>query len=239
MKRSTHLLSGAQLSPLKLKLAFISLGLFLLAGLVFLSLTIEARLQEARRDREEMVALRVFDELEREVSVFLDSEAARPAYDDLTETDPRSWAPFVVGYFREGQHSRQRVAADGPTSENKRRIDWAIEQVLGPSSEKGQKEELKKEQSDAPLLESAEKPSAGSRSVEPSLQPGKPSAKMQLKLRPKPKPKPQPKAAKKASSASIIEQLNRAPSRRKIRPQSPQKKKAAPKDPFTDYAEKF
>ena len=259
MKRSARLLTGAQISGPKLKVAFVSLGAFLLSGLVFLSLMIEARLEEARRDREEMVAGRVFDELEREVSAFLDSEAARPAYGDLDNTDPRSWAPFVVGYFREGnlqdgQRSRQLVAADGPTSENKRRTQWAMEQVLdaplaGPLKEQKEAEDALDELSEKSLKKSAEGAAQGSGSLStpsgnlkprpaPSPAPTLRTQQSTTKVMAKP-PAPAEKASKKASGASIIGKLNRAPARRKPQRKSPQKKKRAPQDQFSDYAEKF
>ena len=120
-----------QLSLFKLRVSFLLLGAALLGALLVLSLLMQSRLEEASRDREGMVASRVFDELEREVSTFLDEENERPVYGNLANTDPQTWAPFVVGYFKRNRFQLDHVAADGATSENHRRILWAIREA-GP-----------------------------------------------------------------------------------------------------------
>ena len=84
----------------RLRAAFIALGVLLLLPLGLLVRSAAARLEEQRRLKHEVVAERIFDELERELAALLARERARSsdAY-AATNTRPSSWAPFVVGYF--------------------------------------------------------------------------------------------------------------------------------------------
>ncbi len=239
-------LLGAFVSRSRLRAAFLLLGGVLLSGLAFLSLTVSERLKEARTEREEMVASRVFDELEREVSSFLEGEAARPRYASLLSTDPASWAPFVVGYFRRENGADDVVAADGITSENRRRIAWALNEARpqlegqarvpaavfetaprGGGSAAGEFEVERKEVpsvAPAPVLpgtsalpkKSAEKPQAVGSSA-PLLE-----------------------SKGKASGSDIIQQLNRAPERRKANKTSDENAEGSrAEDPFEDYGRAF
>jgi hypothetical protein len=122
------------ISVVKLRAGFMALAIVLLGGLLILSMAMKKRLEEARLQREEMVASRVFDELEREVSAFLDGESARQHYGSLQETDPKSWAPFVVGYFKVTQADPQVVGAD---EEATRRVRWALAQSDGFRAQRG------------------------------------------------------------------------------------------------------
>ena len=88
-----------RLRPLtRLRLYFFALGAVLLAPLGFLLSAMDDRVQAQRRLRHEVVAERIFDELERELTLVLESEALRPssAYEAATRIE--AWAPFVVGY---------------------------------------------------------------------------------------------------------------------------------------------
>ena len=90
-----------RLRPLmRLRLAFLGLGAVLLVPFGFLLDAVESRVEAQRQLRHEVVAERIFDELERELTAVLEGESARPssAYDEVTRTD--SWAPFVLGYFK-------------------------------------------------------------------------------------------------------------------------------------------
>lgn len=89
----------------RLRLWFVALGVLLLTPLGFLLDAVDERVEAQRRLRHEVVAERIFDELERELTALLDAESARPsaAYDEPTRID--AWAPYVVGYFK--------LAADG------------------------------------------------------------------------------------------------------------------------------
>jgi signal transduction histidine kinase len=89
-------------SPLvRLRLGFFALAAALLLTVGGLLQSAVSRLDSQRRLRHLMVAERVFDEAEREVSSLLQHEVERPssAY-DTQDTDPSRWSPFVVGYYR-------------------------------------------------------------------------------------------------------------------------------------------
>jgi hypothetical protein len=90
----------------RLRIGFLLLGVLLLSPLVFVLRAAEARLEQQRRLRHEIVAERIFDEMERELSTLLESERFRPssAY-SAANTNVGSWSPFVVGYF---VHSQDR-----------------------------------------------------------------------------------------------------------------------------------
>lgn len=85
----------------KLRWAFGGLAAVLLLTVFGLLQSAIARLEEQRLFRHQVVAERVFDEAERELSSLLQHEATRPpaAY-DATDTDPTRWGRFVVGYYR-------------------------------------------------------------------------------------------------------------------------------------------
>lgn len=84
----------------RMRAAFVALGVVLLLPLALLVRSASARLEEQRRLKHEVVAERIFDELERELAALLERERERSsdAY-AATNTRPSSWAPFVVGYF--------------------------------------------------------------------------------------------------------------------------------------------
>ena len=89
-----------RLSLKRLRAAFVALGVVLLGALYLLLSSALARLDRQRELRHEVVAERIFDELERELTAHLIVESERPseAYDAVS-TSPEAWAPFVVGYF--------------------------------------------------------------------------------------------------------------------------------------------
>ncbi len=95
------------LSLKRLRAAFVALGVVLLGALHLLVSSALARLDRQRALRHEVVAERIFDELERELTAHLIVESERPseAYDAVS-TRPSAWAPFVVGYFTvsDGHH---------------------------------------------------------------------------------------------------------------------------------------
>lgn len=234
-------LLGAFVSRARLRAAFLLLGAILLLGLLFLSLAARERLREAQADREEMVASRVFDELEREVSAFLDGEAARPRYHSLASTDPASWAPFVVGYFKTDHGAEEIVAADGITSENKRRIRWALEQA---------RPEFVGDRAAASALAPGALPAAGEEHEAPQKETGQAApapvspASPHRERQQKPSAKSEGSLALEskgnASGAEIIQQLNRAPELRKSKKSADEQ--AAPgeaEDPFQDYRSAF
>ncbi len=112
------------MSPLrKLRLAFLGLGAALLLTVFGLLDSALSRLEEQRLFRHRMVAERVFDEAERELSSLLQHEAERPdaAY-DAVQTDPGRWGRFVVGYYR--REPAVQVVAEG-------RLDQARADQIG------------------------------------------------------------------------------------------------------------
>jgi hypothetical protein len=97
----------------QLRVAFVALCVALLLPLLLLVRAASARLEEQRRLKHEVVAERIFDEMERELAALLERERARPsgAY-AATNTRPQSWAPFVVGYFVHDATAAQ-ITAEG------------------------------------------------------------------------------------------------------------------------------
>lgn len=219
-----------RLSLNQLRIFFFVTGCVVVGAVLSLSYVIHKKMAEAARDREEMIASRVFDELEREISAFLDGENARAHYQDLNQTDPELWAPFVVGYFRDDQAfersttQKQLVAADGATSENKRRIAWAIE---------GLNERLKREQVALP-------PSNNGRLTQVAADEGPTVRAIVAPENTEKEKRPSVVPQGTAPGSKIIESLNRAPERRKQQQATPSRP-TAPKstDPFNDYAERY
>ncbi|HEY6880683.1 MAG TPA: hypothetical protein VI299_21820, partial [Polyangiales bacterium] len=89
-----------QLSLTRVRLAFAACALLLSMGTWVLLDNALERLERERKLRHEVVAERVFDELERELSAYLERESARPSAAYEESSDVASWAPFVIGYFR-------------------------------------------------------------------------------------------------------------------------------------------
>lgn len=110
----------------RLRLAFLALAAALLAPLWALLNAAEERLEVQRRLRHEMVAERIFDELERELTSLLERESQRPssAYDQ--HTSPASWAPFVVGYFTADTLGQHYVAEQEIGASRRAALDKAI-----------------------------------------------------------------------------------------------------------------
>jgi hypothetical protein len=118
-----------RLSLKRLRAAFLALGLVLLGALFLLVSSALARLDRQRELRHEVVAERIFDELERELTAHLIVESERPseAYDALS-TSPSAWAPFVVGYFTVSDGYRV-VARDQLAAPRVQRLERALASV--------------------------------------------------------------------------------------------------------------
>lgn len=118
-----------KLSIGRVRLAFASLLFMLLAGVLMLLHSALDRLEQERRLRHEVVAERVFDELERELNAHLERESARPssAYDAPT-SQVGAWAPYVVGYFTVAEDYRV-LGGEQLTHARKARIDDALARV--------------------------------------------------------------------------------------------------------------
>ena len=111
----------------RLRLGFVLLGVLLLLPLGFVLRAAEARLEAQRRLRHEIVAERIFDEMERELGSLLASEQRRPssAY-DAERTRVSSWSPFVVGYFIDQRGGTRLLAADQLGSARAERVTGAL-----------------------------------------------------------------------------------------------------------------
>lgn len=118
-----------KLSLARVRLAFASLLFMLLAGVLMLLHSALDRLEQERRLRHEVVAERVFDELERELNAHLERESARPssAYDAPT-SQVGTWAPYVVGYFTVAEDYRV-LGGEQLTLARKARINDALARV--------------------------------------------------------------------------------------------------------------
>jgi hypothetical protein len=126
-----------QLSLTRLRIAFLSLGALLLGALLLFVSSALARLEHQRELRHRVVAERIFDELERELTAHLVAESERPssAYDSPS-TRVDGWAPFVVGYFTVADGYRV-VAREQLAPERVARLEHALSTVWpGPAPEK-------------------------------------------------------------------------------------------------------
>ncbi len=83
----------------RLRLAFVLLGLLVLGPLAWFLSSVEARLEAQRRLRHEVVAERIFDELERELTSVLVQESTRVQQPDTGSSANAAWPEFVVGYI--------------------------------------------------------------------------------------------------------------------------------------------
>lgn len=120
----------------RLRIAFLLLGAALLLPLGLLLRSVDSRLEAQRRLRHELVAERIFDEMESELTALLAREEARPstAYDDPS-TRVENWAPFVVGYFTRDERGVELVAQAQLTPERLHRLEAALEQYGQPKGE--------------------------------------------------------------------------------------------------------
>jgi len=114
----------------RLRLWFVALGVLLLTPLGFLLDAVDERIEAQRRLRHEVVAERIFDELERELTALLDAESARPsaAYDEPTRVE--AWAPYVVGYFKLGADGVELLARDQLDPARRARLTAALGTLL-------------------------------------------------------------------------------------------------------------
>jgi hypothetical protein len=111
----------------RLRIAFLLLGAALLLPLALLLRSVDSRLEAQRRLRHELVAERIFDEMEGELSALLSREEARPsdAYVGAS-TRVENWAPFVVGYFTRDTRGAQIVAKPQLAPERLRRLEATL-----------------------------------------------------------------------------------------------------------------
>ena len=107
----------------RMRLAFVGLGVALLLPLLLLVRSAAERLEEQRKLKHQVVAERIFDEMERELATLLEHERARPsdAY-AAAQTRVQNWDPFVVGYFTHDHGGPQVTARVQLTAERAQRV---------------------------------------------------------------------------------------------------------------------
>lgn len=121
-----------------LRLTFLGLAGLLLLPLYALKGAIDARIAAQARLRHEVVAERIFDEFERELTHVVERETTRPssAYD--SPTDPATWAPFVTGYYVVNRQGVRLTVRDQSTAQSRDAIRARLERMraapeIGPA----------------------------------------------------------------------------------------------------------
>jgi hypothetical protein len=120
----------ARLSRLGLlRVTFLALGVLLLLPLYLLRVAFDERIAAQARLRHEVVAERIFDEFERELTRVIERETARPssAYD--SPTDPASWAPFIVGYFTANQQGTRFAPRDAAAAKRRGAVEARLKEL--------------------------------------------------------------------------------------------------------------
>ncbi|HET9931145.1 MAG TPA: hypothetical protein VFQ35_10680 [Polyangiaceae bacterium] len=149
----------------KLRLSFLALGALLFVPLLWLIHSVNARVEAQRRLRHQVVAERIFDELERELTRVLREESSRPS-SAFDRAGPDSAPPYVVGYFRTENEAPTALRVQGP--DGKARVDRALVAAnlvtTLPSSLQGAKEPPPKSQ----RIPAPATPSPASRSMSPA-----------------------------------------------------------------------
>ena len=87
----------------RLRWAFLGLALILTVPLLWLVHSVNQKVEAQRRLRHQVVAERIFDELERELTRVLGQESLRPSAHFDQQGPPERWAPYVLSYFTQ-QH---------------------------------------------------------------------------------------------------------------------------------------
>lgn len=121
----------------RLRLAFLALGVLVLAPLTWLLASVEARLDAQRRLRHEVVADRIFDELERELTSVLAQSAQQARLGSGQRPATESWPPFVVGYVKrtgDGNQLFTRSAGDPKDADRLRLAVLGMLAKVGPVS---------------------------------------------------------------------------------------------------------
>ncbi len=213
-----------RLSPLtRLRLAFAGLGVLLLTPLSFLLESIDDRLEAQRRLRHEIVAQRIFDELERELTRVLEQEGERPsaAY-DADATSVETWAPFVVGYFKTSSGGVELLGASQLDPGRRNELAIALERWRRPEASPAPPTQARE------LEEEPGAPGALGAAVDAGAEAAPMPPEQRAVARPRRKEAAVAAGEKPKTSPEVLRQLNRSVEERQ---------KAAPKskrDPFTD-----
>jgi len=131
----------------RLRLAFVALGVILFLPLLWLIHSVDVRVEAQRRLRHQVVAERIFDELERELTRVLDQESARASASFDLDMPSSSWEPYVIGYFKTDGDQNRLLDAPNLDPERRKRLSWALahDGVVQPPPPAQQLGELKQE----------------------------------------------------------------------------------------------
>jgi hypothetical protein len=114
----------------RLRLAFLALGVLVLAPLTWLLSSVEARLDAQRRLRHEVVADRIFDELERELTSVLAQSSLQARVPRGQRPPVESWPPFVVGYIQRASTGNQLFTRNEGSAVDAARLRLAADGIL-------------------------------------------------------------------------------------------------------------
>jgi len=119
---------------IRLRLGFLLLLAAVLVPLFFLLRDVRERLEAQQALRHRIVAERIFDEMERELTELLAREGERPssAY-DASSTRVASWAPFVVGYYTRDAAGLHVIAREQLGAARAQRMVEAVQAAHGGS----------------------------------------------------------------------------------------------------------
>jgi hypothetical protein len=185
----------------RLRFAFFGIGALLLGPLTLLAHSVNQRLEAQRRLRHEVVAERIFDELERELTTVLSQELARPslAYDAASMEAPGG-AAYVLGYFTTAGGDPRLLNGPNRDDERERRIRWAFDE-WGRRAKAG---------STAPPTNGTPAPPGS------AAEPASPAVTGQFEAAPAVAPgRVNPAPASPRSSPEILKRLNRSKQERK------------------------
>jgi hypothetical protein len=101
-----------------------------LVPLAWLLTTVEARLDAQRRLRHEVVADRIFDELERELTSVLAQSSQQARLAPGQRPAAESWPPFVVGYVQRTKDGNQLFTRSGSGASDADRLRLAADGIV-------------------------------------------------------------------------------------------------------------
>jgi len=159
----------------RLRLAFFGIGLLLLTPLALLAHSVNERLEAQRRLRHEVVADRIFDELERELTLVLSQEVARPSavYDAASIDFPGSGS-YVLGYFTSAGGQQRLLGGPSSDGEREQRVRWALAELersapgAAPPSSAAPASARPPDGSASDATESASSPGVPARRIQPA-----------------------------------------------------------------------
>jgi hypothetical protein len=201
-----------------------------------------------------MVAERVLDELERELSLLLAGEAARPAYATVSRTDPGTWAPFVVGYFTLTDGKVALLGHNQLSQDRQLRSRWAVrkwqevadtleqnEATKAPAQEPGR--QAPEDRGGTPDRKQDRTDSAEQKTNPSPAAPTPQKASNRAAAAPAPAARQRSKKKAPSSGTDIVRKLNRGKEQRPTAASRAEEERGIPSakasDPLDDYASEF